>query len=1149
MALATVSLDDKYTLESGRIYLSGIQALVRLPLIQRQRDLIAGLNTAGFISGYRGSPLGGFDTELWRAQKFLDANAIHFRPAVNEDLAATSVWGSQQVNLFEGANYDGVFAIWYGKGPGVDRSGDVFKHANAAGSSQHGGVLVLAGDDHACKSSTIPQQSELALIDAGIPVLNPADVQDVLDFGLTGWAMSRYSGCWVAMKAISETMDSSAACLVAPDRGHITLPADFEMPQEGLNIRWPDSPLVQESRLHHHKLYAARAFAKANHLDRVILDSPSPRFGILTTGKAANDVLQALRNLGIDETEAARIGLRILKIGLSWPLDPSITRSFAEGLEEILVVEEKRAVLESQLKEHLYNLPARGRPRIVGKRDEKDAWLVPSDGELSPAQVARVLAGRLARFHTSPAIQERLAFLETKEAALKKTRGLIERVPYFCSGCPHNSSTHVPEESRAMAGIGCHYMVQWMDRSTDLFTHMGGEGANWIGQAPFTTTPHIFQNIGDGTYFHSGLLAIRAAVAADINITYKILYNDAVAMTGGQQVDGPLSVSQITHQLYGEGVRRIVIVTDEPNKYPSDVDFAAGVTIHHRDAMDRLQRELRKVRGVSVLIYDQVCAAEKRRRRKRGLLEDPPLRIFINPEVCEGCGDCGKKSNCLSVTALETEFGRKRTIDQSSCNKDYSCLNGFCPSFVTIEGGALRKRSTAHLDGLPNPPEPALPSVKEPYNIVIAGVGGTGIVTLSNILGMAAHLEGKNVTVLDQTGLAQKGGAVWSHVRIADKPADLFAVRIPAGRAALLLGCDLVVAASFESLIKTSPETNAIVNSHETLTGDFVRNPDLTFPEHAMQAAISESTEGNVYFLNASRLATRLMGDAIATNLFLLGHAYQRGLVPLSGKAIVRAIELNGVMVAQNLDTFRWGRLSATDPGLVLRTAGMEGEVKEEAATLNTLLARRCEFLTNYQGYRLADRYANLVNRAKTAEAAIDQEGIAMAVARAYFKLLAYKDEYEVARLYTNGEFDRRLRDQFEGDFKIAFHLAPPFLAKSNTETGEPRKIRFGSWILMVFRVLAPLRFLRGTPFDPFGHSVDRKRERWLIKEYECVLNELLNGLTPENHTIAVEIAALPERICGFGHVKEAAMIETKRREAKLMENFRNGDLYVSAAE
>jgi len=1146
MALAAVALDDKYAQENGRVYLSGIQALVRLPLMQRRLDLARGLNTAGFISGYRGSPLGGFDTELWKAEKFLEANAIHFRPAVNEDLGATAVWGSQQVNLFEGARYDGVFSIWYGKGPGVDRSGDVFKHGNAAGSATHGGVLVLAGDDHACKSSTIPQQSELACIDAGMPVLNPADVQDVLDFGLLGWAMSRYSGCWVAMKAISETMDSTAACVVAPDRVKIVLPENFELPEEGLNIRWPDHPLEQERRLHRHKLYAARAFARANGLDRLVIDSPRPRFGIFTTGKASLDVMQALSDLGIDAAHAAEIGLRVCKVGLSWPLDPASTRHFAEGLEEILVVEEKRAVLENQLKEQLYNWRADTRPRVVGKRDEAGAWLLPSDGELTPAMVARAIAGRIERFYTNPTIQERLAFLEAKEKALQQPASGVERVPYFCSGCPHNTSTHVPEGSRALAGIGCHYMAQWMDRATDTFTHMGGEGANWIGQAPFTETPHVFQNIGDGTYFHSGLLAIRAAIAANVNITYKILYNDAVAMTGGQAVDGPLSVAQITHQLYGEGARHIAVVTDAPEKYGKHPDFAAGVTVYGREALDRVQRQLRDVKGVSILIYDQTCAAEKRRRRKRGLLEDPPLRVFINPEICEGCGDCGVQSNCLSVIPLETELGRKRAIDQSSCNKDYSCLNGFCPSFVTVEGGRLRKRSPQSLQGLAAVAEPARPATATPYSIVLAGVGGTGIVTLSNLLGMAAHLEGKGITVLDQAGLAQKGGAVWSHVRIADRASDLHAVRIPAGSADLLLGCDLIVAAGTESLAKTSPETAAIVNCHETMTGEFTHAPDALFPEDAMRAAIDQATAGNATFLDASQLATRLMGDSIATNLFLLGYAYQQGRIPLSAEAIHRAIELNGVAIQQNRDSFQWGRLAVTHPERVREMAGIEDEAPR-TPTLEDVLAHRSTFLTAYQGPALATRYAALVRRAKKAEAALHQHGLAEAVAKAYFKLLAYKDEYEVARLYTNGDFERRLHDQFEGNFKLTFHLAPPLLARADRETGKPRKSRFGPWMMGAFRGLAALRFLRGTPFDPFGYGAERKRERQLIADYEKAIGEVIEGLRPENHALAVEIAGLAERIRGFGHVKEAAMMETKQKEAALLANFRNADLYPAA--
>ncbi|MEW5705021.1 MAG: indolepyruvate ferredoxin oxidoreductase family protein [Pseudomonadota bacterium] len=1151
MALAAVSLDDKYALKEGRIYLSGIQALVRLPLMQRAADAASGLNTAGFISGYRGSPLGGFDTALWQASRFLEASHIHFRPGVNEDLAATAVWGSQQVNLFEGARYDGVFAIWYGKGPGVDRSGDAFKHGNAAGSSKHGGVLVLAGDDHACKSSTLPHQSEFALMDANIPVLNPADVQDVLDFGLIGWAMSRYAGCWVGMKAISETMDSSMACLVAPDRVRPVTPDTFEMPEDGLNIRWPDRPLDQEFRLHRHKLFAAQAFARANRVDRLLIDTPTPRFGILTTGKATLDVLQALDDLGIDQRHAAEIGLRVYKVGLSWPMDPEGARRFAEGLEEVLVVEEKRAVLESQMKEHLYTWRKDVRPRVIGKQDENDAWLLPSNGELTPARVARAIASRLDRFYTSERVRERLAFLEAKEKALRNPQARVERVPYFCSGCPHNTSTRVPEGSRAMAGIGCHYMAQWMDRATETFTHMGGEGANWIGQAPFTETPHIFQNLGDGTYFHSGSLAIRAAVAAGVNVTYKILYNDAVAMTGGQPVDGPLSVSLITHQLYGEGIRRIAVVTDEPDKYQyrNETDFAAGVTIHHRDALDRLQREFRKEKGVSVIVYDQTCAAEKRRRRKRGLLPDPPLRVVVNEDVCEGCGDCGRKSNCLSIVPVETPFGRKRAIDQSSCNKDYSCLKGFCPSFVTVTGGKLRKRGPQSLEGLPTPPEPARPATAVPYGIVLAGVGGTGVVTVSNLLGMAAHLEGKGVTVLDQAGLAQKGGAVWSHVRIADTQEALFAARIPAGEARLLLGCDLIVAASFESLAKTSAETTAIVNRHQTMTGDFTRSPDSAFPERAMEAAIGEATAGKATFLDASRLATRLMGDAIATNLFLLGYAFQKGLVPLAAEAIRRAIELNGVAVAENLATFGWGRLAAHDPDLVLRTAGIAPEETPEPASLDALIRHRRDFLEAYQNRRLGQRFEALVRKALAAETAINRTGLSEALARSYAKLLAYKDEYEIGRLYTDGAFERSLKDQFEGDVRLSFHLSPPLFAAKDPETGEPRKYRFGPWVKTVFRVLAALRFLRGTPFDPCGHGVERKRERWLIRDFEETVRELLAGLKPENHALACEIAAQAEGIRGFGHVKEANMLKVKRREAELLSNFRDSGRYETAAE
>src|SRR5690349_12148688 len=898
MTLPAVKLDDKYTLESGRVFLTGTQALVRLPMMQRQRDMAAGLNTGCFISGYRGSPLGGFDQALWGARRFIEKSHIHFQPAINEELGATAVWGSQQINLFPGSRCDGVFALWYAKGPGVDRSGDALKHGNAAGSAPHGGVLLLAGDDHTCKSSTLPHQSEYSFMDAGIPVLNPSGVQEILDLGLYGWAMSRYSGCWVAFKTIAETVDSSASVEIGPERTEIVLPDDFEMPPGGLNIRWPDQPLDQEFRLHKYKLYAALAFARANRLDRIVIDSPQPRFGIITTGKSYLDVRQALDDLGIDDAHAAEIGFRLYKVAMPWPLEREGIRHFAEGLEEILVVEEKRAVIENQLKEQLYDWREDVRPRVIGKFDENRNWILPSNGELTPAQIARVIAQRIARFHTSPRIAERLAFLEAKERQLSGNVVPFSRTPYFCSGCPHNTSTKVPEGSRALAGIGWHYLSQFMDRSTATFTQMGGEGAPWIGQAPFTETAHVFANLGDGTYAHSGVLAIRAAVAAGVNITYKLLFNDAVAMTGGQPIDGGLTVPVLTRQLAAEGVRRIVVVTDEPDKYAPGVDFAPGAAVRHRDDLDAVQRELREVEGVTAIVYDQTCAAEKRRRRKRGRFPDPAKRVFINDLVCEGCGDCSKTSNCLSVVPVETEFGRKRVIDQSSCNKDYSCVEGFCPSFVTVHGGALKKREGGDLgeDELPKLPEPTLPPLAEPYGILVTGVGGTGVVTIGALLGMAAHLEGRGVTVLDQLGMAQKGGAVMSHVRIAKTPDEIHAVRIAAGSTRLILGCDILTCVGYEQLAKMQKGvTKTLVNSALVMPAGFTRNPDLAFPRGSMEREIKDAVApGDAEFLDATRLATGLMGDSIATNLFMVGFAYQRGLLPVGEPAILRAIELNG---------------------------------------------------------------------------------------------------------------------------------------------------------------------------------------------------------------------------------------------------------------
>jgi indolepyruvate ferredoxin oxidoreductase len=1164
MAQTAVTLDDKYTLESGRVFLTGTQALVRLPMMQRRRDEAAKLNTGCFISGYRGSPLGALDQQLWRARSFLEKHDIHFQPGVNEDLAVTALWGTQQLNLFPESKVDGVFGMFYGKGPGIDRSGDALRHANLAGTDPNGGVLVLAGDDHTCKSSTTAHQTEYAFMDAMIPILNPSGVQEFLDLGLFGWAMSRYSGCWVAFKVVAETVDSSASVYVDPHRVEIVQPDDYDMPPGGLGIRWPDGWLDQEERLHQHKLYAALAFARANKIDKTVIDSKKRRFGIVTCGKSYLDVRQALDDLGIDEAYADEIGLSLYKVGMTWPLEREGIRQFAEGLEEILVVEEKRALIENQLKEQLYNWREDVRPMVIGKFDEKRQLILPSNGELSPGRIARVIAERIRRFHTSPRIEQRVAFLEEQERALESKDPGIARTPYFCSGCPHNTSTRVPEGSRALAGIGCHYMAQWMDRNTDTYTHMGAEGVPWVGQAPFTDTKHVFANLGDGTYFHSGILAIRMAVASKVNITYKILFNDAVAMTGGQPMDGPLTVPMITHQLRGEGVGRIVVVTDEPEKYGSKSDLASDSTVHHRDDLNKIQRELRETPGVTVLIYDQTCAAEKRRRRKRGLYPDPPKRAFINEAVCEGCGDCSAKSNCLSVVPVETEFGRKRMIDQSTCNKDFSCVNGFCPSFVTVHGGELKHGKAP--DTTPKAPDlfealpdPNLPAVDQPYGILVTGVGGTGVVTVGALLGMAAHIEGKGVSVLDMIGLAQKGGAVVTHVRIAENPEDIHAVRLADGGARTVIGCDNVVAAGRDALSKVDPgETVATVNTHETITGDFTRDPDHVFPGAKVCNTIEETVgTARTHFVEATELATALLGDSIATNLFMLGYAYQKGTVPVSADAILEAIDLNGVAVPMNQQAFTWGRRAAHDLAAVRRIAFPEAkaETAEEdpAASLRNLIQTRVDYLTQYQNARYATRYTKLVDRVRTVQATQTPQdtGLTETVAYYYFKLMAYKDEYEVARLHADPAFLDRIADTFEGDYSLKFHLAPPLLAKRDPVTGELRKREYGGWMLTVFRHLAKFKFLRGTPFDPFGHTDERKAERALILHYEEMIEGLLDTLSPENHALAVEIARLPEHIRGFGHVKKRSIDMVEEREARLLDAYHNPNTTpaVSAAE
>jgi indolepyruvate ferredoxin oxidoreductase len=1178
--------------EGGKpAYMTGIQALVQLPMLQRARDLAAGRNTAGFISGYRGSPLGSVDQALWKAQKKLTDAHVVFQPGLNEELAMTAVWGSQQVNLFQGAKYDGVFAMWYGKGPGLDRSVDVLKHGNAAGSSAHGGVLVVVGDDHGAKSSTLPHQSDHVFSAAMVPVLNPSNVQEFIDFGLHGWAMSRFSGCWVGMRAIADTVETSSSIYLDPGRINPVTPTDVLLPADGVNIRWPDRPLEQEYRLHHAKIYSAIAYARANGLNRIVLDSPSPRLGIITTGKSYLDVRQALAALGIDDETASAIGLRVLKVGMTWPLDPEGVRAFAAGLEEVLVVEEKRQVLEYQLKEELYNWREDVRPRVLGKFDDSGEWAsarhwqLPAAGELTPAMIARVIAARIARFHGSETIRDRLAFLEEKEAALAQPRTGMARVPHYCSGCPHNTSTRVPEGSRALAGIGCHYMATWLDpEHTQTFTQMGGEGVPWVGQAPFTETRHVFANLGDGTYTHSGILAIRQAVAAGVNITYKILYNDAVAMTGGQPAEGSPTVAMIVRQVQAENVRRVVVVTDQTEKYLGGV-LPRDVTVYERHALDHVQRDLRETPGVTVLVYDQTCAAEKRRRRKRGEYPDPAMRMVINERVCEGCGDCSRASNCMSVAPLETEFGRKREIDQSSCNKDFSCVDGFCPSFVTVRGGRLRNGRAPSPGGLgsagglaggggleapetrnapaPEPaaeslPAPALPVTDKPYGIMVTGVGGTGVVTIGALLGTAAALEGRHASALDMAGLAQKGGPVWSHIRISDRQDQLFASRIAAGEADLVLGCDIVTAVADESLGKMRAGfTHAVLNSDFSVTSDFVRGfasqavtgdvsrvRDPQFPLAAMERQVAEAVgPGRMHCLPATRIATALMGDSIATNLLMLGFAWQKGYIPLREESLMRAIEKNGAAVEMNKTAFRWGRRAALDLEAVEQAATPAlppTSSRVISGDLDSVIARRVADLTEYQNRAYADRYAALVARARAAEqlAFPGETGFTEAVARYLYKLMAIKDEYEVARLYTRTSFIERTRAMFEGDARLYFNLAPPILGRRDKVTGAPRKQEFGPWMLHVFRLLAGLRGLRGTALDLFGRTEERRQDRAILREYEALIGDLCGRLDASNRAVTIELAALPEQIRGFGHVRARHIAHALQRRRELIDQL-----------
>ena len=1130
-------LEDNRTARAGRVFLTGTQALVRLLFRQRQEDQARGWNTAGYVSGYRGSPLAGVDTELWRAKSDLAEHGIRFLPAINEDLAATAVMGTQQVGLDPEREVDGVFAMWYGKGPGVDRAGDAIRHGNAAGTSRRGGVLMVVGDDHAATSSSIPNASDLSLMGWGIPIVHPASVDEYEAFGLWGWAASRHASTWVAFKAISETVES-ARSVEASSGAALALPEASGLPDtSALEYRTSDflTPAV-ELRLAA-KLEAFSAFARGNPLDRLVVPAPGATAGIVAVGKSFHDLMEVLQRCGLGADDLPALGLRLYKPGLVFPLDAEGADRFCEGLSHVLVIEEKASVVEQQLKDRVFNRARR--PTVCGKQDLEGHPLLAWTGQLSPASIAAALLTWLRAIDHSLAARIDTARFAAR-AALSNDADGMRRLPYFCSGCPHNSSTKVPEGSQAQAGVGCHYMASWMDRGTGGLTQMGGEGTDWLGRGAFTRVPHVFQNMGEGTYFHSGYLAIRQAVAGGANITYKILFNDAVAMTGGQPVDGQTSVPQICTQVASEGARKVVVVTDEPQRYHG-VTLAAGVQVRHRRELDMVQRELREIAGVTVLVYDQTCAAEKRRRRKRKSYPDPARRVLINPEVCEGCGDCGTQSNCLSVAPLETSFGRKRQIDQSSCNKDFSCAEGFCPSFVSVLGGSLRKGTAAAPAQDPEAlaaalPLPALPSLAQPYDLMIAGVGGTGVITLGALIAMAAHLEGKGISVLDFTALAQKGGSVVSHVRLADTPDRLHAVRLLPGTARTLIAADLVVGVLPDVLgVIGEGRTRVVVNTHLQTLAEFTRQPDLPYREDALLAKIEAAAgAAQVERVDANATAKALLGDAIGANMLMLGHAWQQGGVPVSLAALMRAIELNGVAVAANKRAFAAGRLTAADPQWRQTLMGDRGSV----VTLNLpqsfekLLDERVRFLTDYQDARYARRYLDTVRRVEAAERAVApgarRPRLAEAVARSLFKLMAYKDEYEVARLHARPEFLQNLRDQFEGDFKLQFHLAPPIFEKRGAD-GKVLKRSFGAWMLPVFRTLAALRGLRGTPLDPFGWLAERREERALVVEYEGLVGRLLDGLTSERIGSAVAVAALPEKIRGYGHVKARGIAEYRR--------------------
>lgn len=1152
--LDSYTLNDRYRRSEGRVFVTGTQALVAVMLMQRRMDERAGLNTAGFASGYRGSPLGAVDQAMWGAKDFLaDAN-IKFLPAINEDLAATAVLGTQQVEVEETKTVDGVFAMWYGKGPGVDRAGDALKHGNAYGSSPHGGVLVVAGDDHGCVSSSMSHQSDVAFMSFYMPTINPASIGEYIEFGLWGYAASRYSGMWVGFKAISEAVES-AASMELPPLPDFRTPDDFAPPANGLNFRWPDLPGMQIETRMRAKKEAIRAFARANPIDKVIWRNPKAKFGIVTTGKAHFDVMEALARLGIDETRAQKIGIEIYKVGLVWPLETDGAERFMAGKEEVLVIEEKRGIIESQLKEYIYDRAVRKPKLILGKHDETGEPLISWVDELTPSTLAPILARRLQRTFSRLDFGDRLAALARAESDVIDSPGGAARVPYFCSGCPHNTSTKVPDGSRALAGIGCHFMASWMDRKTSDLIQMGGEGVNWASKSMFLSDKHIFQNLGDGTYFHSGYMAIRQAVAAGAHITYKVLYNDAVAMTGGQPVDGQLTVPQIAGQLVAEGVKKVAVLSNDPDRTLQQGAFPPGIIVQPREDLDDVQRELRDIEGVTALIYDQTCAAELRRRRKRKQAPDPAKRIFINELVCEGCGDCSKQSNCLSIVPKETKFGRKRMIDQSSCNKDYSCVKGFCPSFVTVEGGAPKKPEPRSFGDaletlIADLPSPELPIIDRAYDMLIGGVGGTGVVTIGAIATMAAHLEGKGASVLDFMGFAQKGGTVLSYVRLGETPDHLNQVRIDVGEAEAVIACDLVVGTDKRALhVMKHGRTRAIANMDIIPTADFIRDRNIDFQARLRLKTIEKACGAEyVDHLDANAIAGRLMGDLVFSNMLLFGFAWQKGLAPLSLAAIDRAIELNGVAVDKNKRAFSLGRAAAVNGKLILEAAGLL-ETAPAVETLDSFIDERAAFLADYQNAAYANDYRTFVDDIRKKTASIDKdEGFARAVARYLFKLMAYKDEYEVARLYTDGPFRKTIAKTFTGNYRLKFHMAPPLLNRETHALGRPKKKEFGPWMMTAFGVLSTFKFLRGTALDPFGRTAERKMERRLIAEYRTRISTIAEKMTLEKFDAALAIATLPDEIRGFGPVKEESVKAAEAKLADLSNAFDDGNVAEAAA-